>query len=388
MDGIRVKGLWKSFDDTPVLKDVNIEVPAGESLVLLGPSGCGKTTTLRCVAGLEQPSAGEISLNGQTVLGDGIDVAPKDRRIGFVFQTFAIYPHMSVYNNVAFRLGLRREPRARIREQVLEALRMVDLEGFEERSPRELSGGQRQRVALARAIVGKPGTLLCDEPLSNLDPPLRASLRTQLLALQRRTGATMLYVTHDQEEAMIMADRVAVMAEGEILQVGAPSEVYAMPRTVKVAELTGELQTNLIAGEVHKAEDRTLLVPQADPWFFIRLDEECRRYAGEQVVFNVRPEDLEVQPVPPADEGRARVLAVMPRGTDWLVHLRLGERHGQIVATGGAAAFAALRPGQEVGVRFRRGTIHDAPTGKLVSSFGYGPPGQLPYSASPAAVLG
>ena len=332
MNGVSVKGLWKDFDGTPVLKDVNLEVPDGECLVLLGPSGCGKTTTLRCIAGLETPAAGEIILDGVPVFGEagGVDVPPKNRQIGFVFQNYAIYPHMSVYKNVAFRMRLRHFPSSDIRQSVLEALRLVDLEGFEDRS-----------------------------------------LRSQLMSLQRKVGSTMIYVTHDQSEAMLIADRIAVMEKGQILQVGTPEEIYALPQTVTVAALTGELKTNLIEGEVHNAEERILLVPAADPWLFIRLQDDCRRLGGEKVVFNVRPEDLEVLPLPDEGEGNARVLAVMPRGTDYLVHLRIGERLQQIVATGTAADCARLQPGQAVGVRFRRGTIYDAPTGRLVSAFGY-----------------
>ena len=373
MGGVRVQGLWKDFNGKHVLKDVSLEAPDGGCLVLLGPSGCGKSTTLRCIAGLETPSSGEVTLGEERVFSEKarIDVPPRDRRIGFVFQNSAIYPHMSVYQNVAFKMRLRRTPDSDVRQSVREALRMVDLEGFENRSPRELSGGQRQRVALARAIVDKPRTLLCDEPLSNLDPPLRASLRSQLIALQQRVGSTMVYVTHDQSEGMLMADRIAVMDKGEILQVGTPAEIYEMPRTVAVAALTGELRTNLIAGEVHNAEGRTLLVPAADPWLFIRLRDDLRSLGGEQVVFNVRPEDLELLPVPTADEGTARILAVMPRGADYLVHLRLGERLDQMVATGTGGGYEKLQPGQRVGVRFRRGTIHDASTGRLASFFGY-----------------
>ncbi len=290
MSGIAVQGLHKEFDGTPVLTDVGLDVPEGHCLVLLGPSGCGKTTTLRCIAGLETPSSGEIALKDRCVFSStaGVEVPAKDRRIGFVFQSLALYPHMSVFQNVAFRLNVQHVPRPAVRERVMDALRMVDLEGFEDRSPRELSGGQRQRVALARSIVNRPETLLCDEPLSALDPPLRASLRTELLALHRRAGSTMIYVTHDQSEAMLLADHIAVMAKGRILQVGTPSEIYSRPATLGVAELTGEIRPNLIAGEVHKAEDRTLLVPAADPWLFIRLPDGCRRLAGEPVAFNVR----------------------------------------------------------------------------------------------------
>ena len=373
MGGIRIERLSKSFDGVVALKDVSMEVRDGEFVVLLGPSGCGKTTMLRCVAGLEQPSGGEVHLGGQCMFSAEADVnvPPKDRHIGFVFQSYALYPHMNVFQNVAFKMGIKRTPAAEIRREVSEALKIVDLEGFETRSPRQLSGGQRQRVALARAIVSHPRTLLFDEPLSNLDAPLRASTRSQLKAMHHRTGATSLYVTHDQSEAMLLADRIAVMARGEILQVGTAQNLYSFPETVTVAELTGELHTNLIDGEVHPAQERILLIPAADPWFFIRLPDECRRFGGRRLVVNVRPEDLQLLYPPSPDEGQASVLAVMPRGTDYLAHLRLGEHSEQIVATGTAADFQGLKPGQKVGVQFRRGNLYDAANGQLVSSFGH-----------------
>jgi multiple sugar transport system ATP-binding protein len=371
--GICIRNISKSFDEVVALKEINLEIDDGEFLVLLGPSGCGKTTMLRCIAGLEYPSSGEIYLGDQCMFSEprGINIPPKDRHIGFVFQSYALYPHMSVYRNVAFKLGIQHAPASEIRREVAEALKLVDLEGFEARSPRQLSGGQRQRVALARAIVSHPRTLLFDEPLSNLDAPLRASTRSQLKAMHLRTGATSLYVTHDQSEAMLLADRIAVMAKGEILQVGTGQYIYSYPETVTVAELTGELRTNLIAGEVHPAQERTLLIPAVDPYFFIRLPDECRRFERRSVVLNVRPEDLQLLSPPSPDEGQAKILTIMPRGTDYLAHLRFGEHSEQIVATGAAADFQGLSPGQAVGVRFRRGNLYDASNGQLVCSFGH-----------------
>jgi multiple sugar transport system ATP-binding protein len=371
--GIRIASLSKSFEGVAALKGVDLEIGDGEFLVLLGPSGCGKTTLLRCIAGLEHPSRGEIHLGEQCMFSAAadVDVPPKDRHIGFVFQSYALYPHMNVFRNVAFKMDITHAPAAEIRREVSEALKLVDLEGFETRSPRQLSGGQRQRVALARAIVTHPRTLLFDEPLSNLDVQLRASTRSQLKSMHRRTGATSLYVTHDQSEAMLLADRIAVMCAGEILQVGTAQHLYAFPETVTVAELTGELRTNLIDGEVHPAPERTLLIPAVDPYFFIKLPDECRRFGGRRLVVNVRPEDLQLLSPPSPDEGQASVLAVMPRGTDYLAHLRLGEHSEQIVATGTAADFQGLKPGQKVGVQFRRGNLYDASSGQLVSSFGH-----------------
>jgi ABC-type sugar transport system ATPase subunit len=275
---------------------------------------------------------------------------------------------MDVYRNVSFGLHVRRVPEPEVRRRVGEALAMVDLEGFERRYPRQLSGGQQQRVAVARVIVSRPGTLLMDEPLSNLDPLLRASVRVQLKKLHRELGTTTLYVTHDPAEAMVLGDCIAVMVKGQIVQVGNPQEVYHFPATVSVAEITGEVRTNLLRGEVHSAENRTLLLPERDPYCFIPLPKECRTFTGEQLVLHVRPEDLEILPRPSAEEGQLEVLAVTQRGADALVHLRIGEHQEQLTAGG---VLPPVRPGERVALRLRRGNIYHADSGSLVRSFGY-----------------
>jgi multiple sugar transport system ATP-binding protein len=373
MAGILVESLTKDFGSVAALKEMSVAVAEGSLVVLLGPSGCGKTTTLRCIAGLETPEGGEVSIGDRLVFSSaqGVNLPPKDRGVGFVFQNYALYPHMDVYRNVAFGLHIRRVPEHEVRRRVREALALVDLEGFESRYPRQLSGGQQQRVAVARMIVSRPGTLLFDEPLSNLDPVLRTSVRLQLKKLHRELGATSLYVTHDQEEAMILGDCIAVMVDGRIEQVGSPQEIYHFPATVRVAGITGEVRTNLLCGEVHAAERGTFLLPEFDPYCFIPLREGFRARAGQRLVFHVRPEDLEILPRPSAEEGQLRVLAVTPRGSDTLVHLRIGEHQEQVIASGPAGDLASVTPGQGVALRFRRGNIYHPDSGRLMGSFGY-----------------
>ena len=378
MTGIRITGLSKAFDDAIVLKEMDLEVEAGEFLVLLGPSGCGKTTTLRCVAGLETPNAGEITLEDRVVFSRdrGIDVPAKDRSIGFVFQSYALYPHMDVFRNVGFGLSVRHVPKELVQQRVGEALRMVDLEGMEHRLPRQLSGGQRQRVAVARVVASKPSTLLFDEPLSNVDPVLRADLRMQLKTMHRRLGAASIYVTHDVSEAMTLADRIAVMVKGTIVQVGTGEQIYRFPETPAVAEITGEVKTNLIEGEVHLGGDQLLLVPKDDPYCFIHLGSECAPFVGRNLIVHVRPEDVEVARTPRENEGRLKVLACMPLGMETQLHLRFGERQGQLIARLRESDGPKIAPGQAVGVRLRRGNLYDAESQNLVGSFGLR--GELP----------
>jgi ABC-type Fe3+/spermidine/putrescine transport system ATPase subunit len=237
---LRVRGLTKSFGTTRVVNGVSFDLRAGEVLTLLGPSGCGKSTTLRLIAGLEQPDAGEVWVRGRLVgSGERIMVPPEGRRIGLVFQSYAIWPHMTVMENIGYPLKARRVDRDILAAKVAEMIRLVKLDGLERRMPTELSGGQQQRVALARALVYEPDLLLLDEPLSNLDSALRKEMRDQLRALQSRLATTMLYVTHDQEEAMSLSSRVAVMNHGVIEQVGPPDEVYERPATRFVQGFVG-----------------------------------------------------------------------------------------------------------------------------------------------------
>ncbi len=238
---VELVAVEKRFDGVPAVRGVTLEVPAGAFVAVLGPSGCGKTTTLRMVAGFERPSAGEIRIGGATVSAPAraIFVPPEDRRIGMVFQSYAVWPHMTVAENVGYPLRVRRVPPAARAARVAALLELTRLEGLGERYPHQLSGGQQQRVALARALAGEPAVLLLDEPLSNLDARLRQEMRVELKAIQRRVGATILYVTHDQEEALALADRVAVMRGGILHQVAPPDVVYDRPADPFVAEFLG-----------------------------------------------------------------------------------------------------------------------------------------------------
>ena len=262
---VRFSRVRKRFGDTVAVDDVSFDVRAGEFFSILGPSGCGKTTTLRLLAGFERPDEGEIRLNGERI----DDRRPWERPLAMVFQSYALFPHLSVGRNVAFGLERRKLPRAEIETRVGRALELVRLDPgtFASRSPRQLSGGQRQRVALARALVLEPPVLLLDEPLGALDQKLRKEMQVELRALNRQLEITFVYVTHDQEEALAMSDRVAVMADGQLAQVGSPVEVYERPRTAFVAGFLGE--ANLIAGEngarfAVRPEWMQLLRPEAE----------------------------------------------------------------------------------------------------------------------------
>ena len=256
MTALSIRDLVKRHGDVAAVDHVDIEVNSGELVVLLGPSGCGKTTTLRCIAGLEEVTGGEITIGDKLVSSDRFSVAPEERSIGMVFQSYALWPHMTVAENLAFGLKLRRVPQGQIEQRVRDVLALVGLTGLEARGAGELSGGQQQRVALARAIVLEPKILLFDEPLSNLDAKMRERMRVELRRLQKRLGITAIYVTHDQQEAMVIADRIILMNQGKIEQAGAPREIYARPRTRFAAEFIGS--TNILPGRV-AALDRVVL---------------------------------------------------------------------------------------------------------------------------------
>jgi len=293
MATVTLENLRKSFGETKVIHGVNIDIADGEFIVIVGPSGCGKSTLLRMVAGLETVTSGEVHIAGQRVN----EVEPMDRDIAMVFQNYALYPHMSVFDNMAYGLKIARVPKAEIAERVQNAARLLQLEAFLSRKPRELSGGQRQRVAMGRAIVRKPAVFLFDEPLSNLDAKLRVRMRLEIKALQRDLGVTSLYVTHDQIEAMTLADRMIVMNAGVADQIGAPLDVYADPQTVFVAGFIGSPPTNFL--------DAGLL--------------GMENYAGQ---VGIRPEHLRI-----SDAGRltARVGYSEPLGAETLVHLRMED---------------------------------------------------------------
>ncbi len=297
---LRVLGLTKSYGETRVVDDVSFDLDAGEVLTLLGPSGCGKSTTLRLIAGLEQPDAGEIWIRGRLVASPdrNIMVPPEGRGIGLVFQSYAIWPHMTVAENIGYPLKIRRVDHATIEAKVADLILLVKLDGLGARMPTELSGGQQQRVALARALIYQPDLLLLDEPLSNLDAILRREMRSQISSLQSRLSTTVLYVTHDQEEAMAFSTRIVVMNLGRIEQIGRPRDVYEQPATRFAQSFVGE--TIRLRGRV-KAGGTPLRVESGVSIIEVPAAGVGRMNAGDAVEITMRPEDLQLHATAPAE---------------------------------------------------------------------------------------
>ncbi|MFN0074782.1 MAG: ABC transporter ATP-binding protein [Chloroflexota bacterium] len=339
MATIEFHQVTKRFGSVQALKELNLEIRDQEFLVLLGPSGCGKTTALRMLAGLEDPSSGTILIDGQDVT----QVAPKDRDLAMVFQSYALYPHMTVFDNIGFSLRLRRVAKPEIRERVGDVAHMLGLEGLLDRRPKELSGGQRQRVALGRAVVRRPRAFLMDEPLSNLDAKLRTATRAELTKLHRELQATFVYVTHDQVEAMTMATRIAIMSDGRLQQLGTPAEVYDRPATTFVAQFIGTPPMNLMRARLNVTDGR--LMAQGE---FLHLElSAAPTMDGQEVLIGVRPEHL--LPLAPGDERRrpwirANVTAVEMLGNEVVV---LTEVDGSICAVRGPRSLD-LHPGSLV----------------------------------------
>jgi multiple sugar transport system ATP-binding protein len=280
--------LTKAYaDGTVAVNDLDLLIKDGEFLVLVGPSGCGKTTALRCLAGLEEITAGQIKIDARVVNR----VPPKDRNIAMVFQSYALYPHMTVFDNLAFGLKLMKTPKNEIKRRVEEAAKILDLEKLLDRKPRALSGGQRQRVALGRAIVREPAAFLMDEPLSNLDAKLRVQTRAEILRLQRRLETTTVYVTHDQVEAMTMGDRIAVMSQGVLQQIGTPPELYDNPVNVFVAAFIGSPAMNFATA---KADDGTLKLGGTTLELVGAAARAAAQNRGRDLLIGFRPEDLEL----------------------------------------------------------------------------------------------
>lgn len=292
MASISLKNMYKVYPgDVTAVHDFNLEIEDKEFIILVGPSGCGKSTTLRMIAGLEEISKGELYIGDRLVN----DVAPKDRDIAMVFQNYALYPHMTVFKNMAFGLQLRKTPKEEIKQKVEEAARILDIEHLLNRKPKALSGGQRQRVALGRAMVRNPAVFLLDEPLSNLDAKLRTAMRSEITKLHKRLGTTFVYVTHDQTEAMTMADRIVVMKDGFIQQVDTPQNLYDKPRNIFVAGFIGSPQMNFLDVTVQKKGDGyvgmfgnseiTIPAGKVSP-------KTLDSYVGKTIVLGIRPENL------------------------------------------------------------------------------------------------
>ena len=295
MAGINLNHIHKKYDNAEnyAVTDFNLEILDNEFIVFVGPSGCGKSTTLRMIAGLEEITEGDLYIDEDVVN----DVAPKDRDIAMVFQNYALYPHMTVYDNMAFGLKLRKMPKDEIKERVNHAAEMLGLTDLLERKPAALSGGQRQRVALGRAVVRSPKVFLMDEPLSNLDAKLRVHMRTEIAKLHDRLKTTMIYVTHDQTEAMTLADRIVIMDEGVIQQVGSPFDVYNSPNNAFVASFIGSPAMNLLEveysnGRISDGNGLDIAVSEPDQK---ELDE--RDYEGKTITFGIRPEDIQSEQV-------------------------------------------------------------------------------------------
>jgi ABC-type sugar transport system ATPase subunit len=342
MASVTLRGLTKRFaTGAPALLDLSLDVADGEFLVLLGPSGCGKTTALRCIAGLEEPTAGEIRIGDRDVT----HFPPGDRDVAMVFQNYALYPHLSVQENIAFPLQMRRTAAAEVVRRVRQAADRLGLGALLDRRPGELSGGQRQRVALGRAIVRAPRVFLFDEPLSNLDARLRVEMRAELLALHRDLGTTMLFVTHDQIEAMTMGQRIAVMHEGRLRQVGAPADVYRAPADAFVAAFVGSPGMNVLAGTPEPERKRVLGCGS------LRFRMPGNVMGSLQI--GIRPEHVALGETGDG-VGDAVVRMVEPLGSDTLVHLDAGG--ARLVAK--VPGIPALAPGARVGVQVDPTNLH------------------------------
>ncbi|MBO0755970.1 MAG: ABC transporter ATP-binding protein [Bradyrhizobiaceae bacterium] len=295
---VELEHLSKNFGSELAVSKLNLSVEEGEFVTLLGPSGCGKTTTLRCIAGLERPDTGEIRIGGDVVAAParGIFLFPEQRNIGMVFQSYAIWPHMTVFDNVAYGLRVRRAPASVIKERTTRTLELVGLAHLAHRYANKLSGGQRQRVALARAIIYEPRVVLFDEPLSNLDAKLREQMRLELVRLQREVGITSIYVTHDQAEALVMSDRVVVMHNGVIQQIGNPQAIYARPANAFVANFIGvaNLMQGVLLDRSGEVCDLEIALGEGRAPIRLRATGGKGAVAGQKVMLSVRPEDVSI----------------------------------------------------------------------------------------------
>ncbi len=355
MASVSFRHVYKRFGDVSVIKDFNLEIADKEFMVFVGPSGCGKSTNLRMLAGLEEISDGEILIGDRVVN----DVPPKDRDIAMVFQSYALYPHMSVYDNMAFGLKLRKMPKDEIDRRVREAADNIGLQNLLDRKPKALSGGQRQRVALGRAIVREPAVFLMDEPLSNLDAKLRVSARAEISKLHQKLGTTFIYVTHDQVEAMTMGDRIAVLADGILQQADTPRNLYNYPVNVFVAGFIGSPAMNFFNGTLVSEEGRQF-VDTGD--FRVRVPEDRKQsfapYAGKEVVMGIRPEHVHAPEFAPVNIDGAPVSATV-EVVELLGHeLHLYLNSGKNSLVGTVDPRFGVHTGNKIDVVFDMSNVH------------------------------
>ena len=334
MASVTITGVTKSFGNVQVLQEFNQKFEDGEFITLLGPSGCGKTTMLRLIAGFEKPSSGEIYIGDKIVSGKDSFVSPEKREIGMVFQSYAVWPHMNVYNNIAYPLKIKKASKSEIEEKVNKALKIVHLEQYKDRFPSELSGGQQQRVALGRALVAQPEILLLDEPLSNLDAKLREEMRYEIKEITKKLKITVIYVTHDQIEAMTMSDRIVLINKGEIQQIGTPQEIYSHPNNIFVANFVGKV--DFIKGKV---QDGNILLNDSDGQTLPNKSD-----LNGNVIVAIRPENVIL-----SDDGeiKGKVFSKFYLGD--CNDLRVEVGNGNILrVTARASTYDTLKIGEEV----------------------------------------
>jgi multiple sugar transport system ATP-binding protein len=357
MASVDIGKVDKFFGSTQVLHGVEIDIGDGEFVVLVGPSGCGKSTLLRMIAGLEEISRGEIAIGGRVVN----NVPPKDRDIAMVFQNYALYPHMTVYDNMAFSLKLAKAPKDEIQRRVQQAAEILGLQQFLARYPRQLSGGQRQRVAMGRAIVRDPQVFLFDEPLSNLDAKLRVQMRTEIKELHQRLKTTSVYVTHDQIEAMTMADRIVVMHDGVVEQVGEPLDLYDKPSNLFVAGFIGSPAMNFIDATIRRNGDASAVAADGT---HLPLPLGAGGRDGQSIVYGIRPEHLDL--TDGAASLPAEVVVVEPTGAEILVFTHLAGQEVAVVFK----ERHLFHPGDKINLTPHPGTIHlfDKETGERINA--------------------
>jgi ABC-type Fe3+/spermidine/putrescine transport system ATPase subunit len=330
---LELQSVGKQFAGVVAVSEFSLSVKEGEIIALLGPSGCGKTTTLRMIAGLEDPSEGEITYDGRIVASAKTNsfVPPDKRNMGMVFQSYALWPHMTVFENVAHPLKLRRRSRSEIREKVSEILAVVGMSGYEDRPVPKLSGGQQQRIALARAIVYQPRVLLLDEPFSNLDAQLRTQMRHEIRTIQRRLGMTTIFVTHDQVEALSVADRIAVLHDGRLMQIGTPRQVYRNPASKTVRDFLGRVIS--FPGRIHGTTDGEAIVAVEGidiNNMVVKTDHDCPA-AGTSIEISIRPEDIIVEAIASGDQHdvenrvRACIKTLLFLGDHWEAVIDIGQ---------------------------------------------------------------
>lgn len=349
MARVELRQVWKRFGDIVAVEDFSLSASDGEFIVFVGPSGCGKTTTMRIIAGLEVASEGQVLFDGKDVT----DELPHDRDIAMVFQNYALFPHLDVYSNMAFGMRLRKVPKGEIEQRVRKTAELLGIDGALRRRPKELSGGQRQRVALGRAIVREPRVFLMDEPLSNLDAALRMEMRAEIIKLQERLGVTTFYVTHDQIEALSMGDRIVVMRDGRIQQVGSPTELYEEPRNIYVASFIGSPPMNFLEGRV---EGGRIILPAEQTALTIdgSAREAVTRLSSPEVTVGVRPEHIVFSDRPAATGAfsvAGSVDTVEPLGHTTLVRAKTGSNEwlnvlleGKVRLHEGQAVHATFAP--------------------------------------------